>query len=89
MDGGGWTAGRPGWLAFPHCLSGKSDRRLLPHGLRLPSPHLTPLGFCRWDCFFLGCEEPVIAGASFLPSSWLRMAANSQLSGARPLTPGS
>ena len=42
-----------GWPS--HTVSaGRLTRRLLPHSLRLPSPHLTPPGFCRWALFFLG-----------------------------------
>lgn len=42
-----------GWPS--HTISAERlTRRLLPHSLRLPSPHLTPPGFCRWALFFLG-----------------------------------
>lgn len=50
-------AGSQAGLAGLPTLSQREDRRLLPPSRRLPSLHLTPLGFCRWACFSLGCER--------------------------------
>ena len=43
-------AGWPSHTVSAGALTGS----LLIHSLCLPSPHLTPPGFCRWALFFLG-----------------------------------